>query len=495
MKLLTLIIFFFTLVVLKGCGGGSSNDESASQTQYIYAAWVIIGSDEAGNNRAFARVATSYLSPSGQAVCPQINIDGRFSKMTMRAVAGVMPLRPTAFQPSVPANFPLSTCEAILPAGTQYASVAWQSLPIPKERFDRILLIGDSGCRMDTTNLQNCEDPKEWPFASVAQLGAELNPDLVIHTGDYQYRDVPCSASGKCPIDAQSPWGYGWDTWNADLFTPAAVLFAKAPWLVVRGNHEICSKAGQGWFRFLNPTFYTEDRSCNNASYDSIANYSPTYAVSLGGGSRIVVYDSANVSIGTTVTDPNNNYYRQFVEAFTLAANPIFTNTIFTNHHPILGYGNPTTSSVPPGNATLQGVMNNVMQKLYPAVSANSYYPDSINTVFHGHVHNLQTINFGVNNSPSHPATIVSGADGVTLAEPFPATTPPFYKTTSVAPGVEVNNMIWNNNFSFALLQRIENSAFWKYTLYNKSGDTFAVCTQAGRQLNCTPNAGNLSPS
>jgi len=69
----------------------------------------------------------------------------------------------------VSANFPLSTCEAILPAGTQYASVAWQSLPIPKEKFDRILLIGDSGCRMDTTNLQNCEEPKEWPFSSVAQ--------------------------------------------------------------------------------------------------------------------------------------------------------------------------------------------------------------------------------------------------------------------------------------------------------------------------------------
>lgn len=82
MKLLALIIFFFALVVLKGCGGGSGNDESASQTQYIYAAWVIIGSDEAGNNRAFARVATSYLSPSGQPVCPQINIDGRFSQFS-----------------------------------------------------------------------------------------------------------------------------------------------------------------------------------------------------------------------------------------------------------------------------------------------------------------------------------------------------------------------------------------------------------------------------
>ncbi len=495
MKFLTLIIFFFTLVVLKGCGGGSSNDESASQTQYIYAAWVIIGSDEAGNNRAFARVATSYLSPSGQAVCPQINIDGRMTQMTMRAVAGVMPLRPTAFQPSVPADFPLSTCESILPIGTQFASVAGQSLPIPKEKPNRILLIGDSGCRMDTTNLQNCEDPKEWPFASLAQLGADLSPDLVIHMGDFQYRDVPCSVSGKCPINAQSPWGYGWDTWNADLFTPAAALFAKAPWIVVRGNHEICSKAGQGWFRFLNPTFYTEDRSCNNASYDSIANYSPTYAVSLGAGARIIVYDSANVSVGASISDPNNNFYRQFVDAFTLAANTRFSNTIFTSHHPILGYSNPTSTSVPPGNATLQGVMSEVMQKMYPVAAANSYYPDSINTAFHGHVHNLQMINFGVSNLPSHPATIISGADGVSLGEKFPVTDPPFYKTNLVAPGVEVNNMIWNNDFSFSLLERIDNSAFWKYTLYNKSGDAFAVCTQAGRQLNCTPTMGNLSPS
>jgi Calcineurin-like phosphoesterase len=495
MKLFTLIIFFFTLVVLKGCGGGSSNDESASQTQYIYAAWVIIGSDEAGNNRAFARVATSYLSPSGQAVCPQINIDGRFSKMAMRAAAGLMPLRTTYYQPSVPANFPLSTCEAILPTGTQFATVAGLSLPVPKERFDRVLLIGDSGCRMDTTNLQNCDDPQEWPFASLAQLGAELNPDLVIHTGDYQYREVPCTASGKCPVDETSPWGYGWDTWNADLFTPAAVLLTKAPWVVIRGNHEICSRAGQGWFRFLNPAFYAEDRSCNDANYDSIANYSPTYAVSLGGGSRIVVFDSSNVSTGTTVADPNNNYYRQFVEAFTLAANPIFSNTIFTNHHPILGYSIPTSTSVPPGNSTLQGVMNNVMQKLYPAVAANTYYPESIKVAFHGHVHSLQTINFIGNSLPSYPATIVSGGEGDSLATPFPNTSPLFYNTYPVAPGVTINNMIWNNDFSFSLLERIENSAFWKYTLYNKSGDAFAVCAQVGRQLNCTPNAGNLSPS
>ncbi len=50
---------------------------------------------------------------------------------------------------------------------------------------------------------------------------------------------------------AGSPWGYGWDAWNADFFTPAAPLLAAAPWAAVRGNHESCARAGQGWWRFL----------------------------------------------------------------------------------------------------------------------------------------------------------------------------------------------------------------------------------------------------
>jgi len=39
--------------------------------------------------------------------------------------------------------------------------------------------------------------------------------------------------------------------WNADFFDPAAPLLAVAPWIVVRGNHEDCDRAGEGWIRFL----------------------------------------------------------------------------------------------------------------------------------------------------------------------------------------------------------------------------------------------------
>lgn len=469
-----------------GCGNSQTQNSAANDAQYISASWVIIGTDFVGNNQTIARVATSYVSSSGATICPNVIIDGVTSQMTMRVAAGQMALRTTEYQPSIPANFPVSVCEAILPANAKVASVAGQHLPIPKKVPNRILLIGDSGCRMNTTTLQNCDDPANWPFSTLAKFAAQLAPDLVMHMGDYQYREVPCSSSGGCPTDANSPWGYGWDTWQADFFTPAAPLLAKAPWIVVRGDHEICTRGGQGWFRFLDSNPYTAVRSCNDVNNDAIANYSSSYAVDLGAGSRIVVYDSSDVSSGTTVSDPNNNYYQQFMQAFLLADSPLYTNTIFTNHHPILGYNIPKSKSLPPGNPTLQGVMNSVMSYLFPSVAANSYYPSSINMGFHGHVHSMQAINFAPT-SPTYPATIVSGGGGDALADPFPNTTPPFYTKDVVAPGLNPSNMIWNNDYGFALLDRIGNSAFWKFTLYDKSGNVFAVCTQSGRQLNC-PN-------
>ncbi len=64
-----------------------------------------------------------------------------------------------------------------------------------------------------------------------------------------EYREDECPAGNTgC---AGSPSGYGWAPWNADFFAPAAPLFAAAPWVMVRGNHEDCSRAGEGWFRFL----------------------------------------------------------------------------------------------------------------------------------------------------------------------------------------------------------------------------------------------------
>ena len=111
------------------------------------------------------------------------------------------------------------------------------------------MIFGDTGCRLKGDEIQDCDKPAEWPFAQVARLAAAHRPDLVIHVGDYYYRESPCPA-GRTGC-AGSPWGDNWNSWNADFFEPAAPLLKAAPWVMVRGNHEDCARGGPGWFMLL----------------------------------------------------------------------------------------------------------------------------------------------------------------------------------------------------------------------------------------------------
>ena len=118
-------------------------------------------------------------------------------------------------------------------------------LAVPVANPKRILVLGDTGCRIKGAALQACNDPAAWPFPQLAAAAAKLKPDLVIHVGDYLYRESACPAGNAgC---AGSPWGDNWTTWQADFYTPAAPLLAAAPIVLVRGNHEDCRRAGPGF--------------------------------------------------------------------------------------------------------------------------------------------------------------------------------------------------------------------------------------------------------
>ncbi len=203
----------------------SAHAESAGEG----AAYVVLGAG--GTPQARLVVAAD--------ACPSITIDGRARPMHVRARAATLPLRPTASTPetSKPSVFPLLTCEAAVPRGARRAAVQGRPLPLPPRRIDRIVVIGDTGCRIKASDaaFQACNDPARYPFAAVAARAAAWKPDLVLHVGDYLYRENPCPADQ--PGCAGSPWGYGWDAWRADFFAPAAPLLAAAPWVVVRGNH------------------------------------------------------------------------------------------------------------------------------------------------------------------------------------------------------------------------------------------------------------------
>ena len=232
-------------VALTACAPRESVQPTAAGTDPIRIAFVVLGD----GGTPVARVITVASN------CPAVDVDGVSTPMKVRAPPGTEALRPTLSIPALskPSAFPVLTCELALAAGAASATVGGHALPLPKRMPQRIVVIGDSGCRLKASDgiNQACNDPEAWPFARVVATAAATWPDLVIHVGDYHYRETACPpGNAGC---AGSPWGYGWDAWDADLFTPARALFAAAPWIVVRGNHESCNRAGQGWWRFLDP--------------------------------------------------------------------------------------------------------------------------------------------------------------------------------------------------------------------------------------------------
>ncbi|MCZ2495249.1 serine/threonine protein phosphatase [Xylophilus sp. Kf1] len=458
------------LGVLAACGGANDPITAASTSDpAVRAAWTEIGM----NGQVIARAVTSA------ATCPVIALDGTVAPMTLRAPQATVAQRPTASAAadSKPSVFDVTTCETLVGAGVGNVFVGGASLPLPKAAPTRIAVLADTGCRMKKADnaFQPCLDTGAWPFATIAATIAAMNPDLVMHIGDYHYRE------NACPTDIagckDSPWGYGWDTWAADFFTPGKPLLAAAPLIVTRGNHEECARAGQGWSRFLDVRPFSAAISCDDPANDNAANVSDPYAVALGGDTQVVLFDSAKV--GTTplaTTDYKFPIYQaQFRQVAALAADAGKT-TLFANHHPILAFAPIAGAAPAPGNVGLQAVM----RTLNPV----SYYPDGVKIALHGHVHDFQAISF----SSRHPATFVTGNGGdnvdVNLPDPLPAGTTP-------APGAVIERISHTNTFGFMMMER--SGSQWLYKAYTKTGALLTTCTPDGSRIACD-RTGFLAP-
>jgi predicted phosphodiesterase len=192
---------------------------------------------------AAAEVRSAWVQMTGQGaevravesggICPAVAIDGKPAAMARRAAAG--------------ADFPM-VCALPLPPGATSVSVEGRTLSAPRPAR-RIVIFGDTGCEVKALTAQACNDPRAWPFARIAALAAAHRPDLVIHVGDYYYRETPCPLQMKAC--AGSPSGDHWDTWAAEFFDPAAPLLRAAPWVFARGNHESCRRGWRGWYALL----------------------------------------------------------------------------------------------------------------------------------------------------------------------------------------------------------------------------------------------------
>jgi hypothetical protein len=339
-----------------------SSPVSSSIDATLPPAWLEFGPD----GRLAARVIVD-------GACPLIMLDGLEAVMMPRATSSDA--------------FPVVACEATVPFGVAAASIGGQALPIPDAPYARIAVIGDTGCRLDVwpggSAYQACNDPTAWPFAQVAASVAAWEPDLIIHVGDYLYREDPCPAS--VPGCAGSPHGDNWDTWNADFFSPASPLLGVAPWVFMRGNHETCARNPAGWFNYLDAR--DVQSSCQR--------YTEPYVAPLN-GLTLAVIDSAEAGDQTTTPEENAQYKRQFDLLAQLAP----AGSWLVTHRPVHGILEGQHGEFEVENASYQAATGGAIPGYYALVLS-------------GHIHLAEAIAFEP--SSDRPLQIISGNSGTAL--------------------------------------------------------------------------------
>src|SRR5262249_12673643 len=130
---------------------------------------------------------------------------------------------------------------------------------------------------------------------------------------------------------AKASWDR-WENWRDDFFIPAASLLVRAPWVFARGNHELCSRAGPGYFYFLdphsrllghNPARYRCPPQVNGGEPFPNFVFVPPYALPFDEGLTLVVMDSANAcDSANPVSHATEIYTAQFAQVRELIRSP-----------------------------------------------------------------------------------------------------------------------------------------------------------------------------
>jgi hypothetical protein len=396
-------------------------------------AWIELGPDGA----AVARLITPETS------CPAIAF-----------TSGKVPMQPRG---SPAADYPLLVCEADVPPDATSAAVNGIALRTPSAQPSRILVLGDTGCRLKLEDsreaVQACNDLRAWPEAAIAASAAAWKPDLIVHVGDYLYRESPCSPDNHgC---AGSPWGYNWAAWDADFFAPQTALLPVAPWVFVRGDHELCERAGEGWFRFLDPRPLVA--GCQN--------YTDPYLVRAGDLSLLML-DSANADDYQAVPDEVRAYKAQFDQLASLA----MAHSWLLTHRPVWVFGHAgETNGIERlfrDNPTLQAASGNEL-------------PTGVALVISGHIHLFESLAF----AGARPAQLVVGNGGTALD--------PNVQTPLIGlqiAGATVSDGTVIDEFGYMTIERTGDA--WVGTLRDVDGMPLLTCALLAGAVECAPIGG-----
>jgi hypothetical protein len=382
-----------------------------------------------------ARVVTD------EPACPDLIVDGKRLPMTERA--------------SPSGSFPVRICTAAVPARTRHLMSGGLELPVPVRHPRHIVVFGDTGCRLKGAVVQACNDPAAWPFAAIAERAARERPDLMIHLGDYLYRETPCpSGNSGC---AGSPWGDDWAAWNADFFVPAAPLLHATVWLMARGNHEECIRAGAGFTLLLGHD--APPAGCNP--------HERPLLVDLDGVTLALLDDNAAVD-KENAPEVAQALSRDITQAIGSKADWLVT------HHPFRGISKPEPQAAP---RVMEGANATLLAALSGALAASSDADESrLTLMISGHIHNFQIENFGGGATPQ----LVIGEGGDALDREVP-----LQLAGLETGGVTVASGLSLPGFGYVVFDRIRRTKDWTITVHAVDGGVLRHCALASRQLTC----------
>lgn len=366
-----------------------------------------------------------------------------------------------------PPAFPDRVCD--WPLAPPVAAVAVEGWPHvlrrPAATPRRIVAFGDSGCAGAPTGLDCARD---WSFPALARHAARRQPDLVIHLGDYNYRGTTCTAYDACCAYDPDTCGFPncgdeWSTWRDDFFAPAGPLLAAAPWVMARGNHELCSRAGRGYFRYLDPHPTPPTCAANPADTPT---YTEPYAVALGAALRLLVLDAANACGEAGLRDQVAPFRGQFARLAELAAGGDATQTWLVSHKP--PWGVLRALDAPPV------VLDYTLQQ-----ASGNRLPAPIDLVLSGHMHLFQALTM---TTPDTPVALIAGSGGAELDDP--RWLPARLEQVATGPGGPTIGVATTLHDHGYLLIELAGAA-WTATFFDRDDQPLAVCDSTARPSAC----------
>ncbi len=427
MKKISIFSCFIFLLEM-GCTSRFSVNQGSTENLSSFS-WVQLGPD----SQVIARVATL------ESACPFLVMDGVKAPMAKRGL------------PSE--KFPAQICELQVPPLTRVVEWNHVKLPLPQANLKKILVLGDTGCRIKVSpsglRIQDCSNPQLWPFLKVSEQASKWKPDLVIHVGDYLYRESPCPNGMKdC---AQSPWGDRWATWRADFFDPARSLLETVPWVFIRGNHESCERSGEGWFRLLDPRPYL--KTCQEVSEPYSFEINQT---------RMMVLDTVK-ALDESAPDTDVHLLVSHLKKIDRS----YKKNWIWSHHPFWGLiGNWDKANPNKKNLMLNQTLQEAARK--------APLPSNVQWVISGHIHLFEALSF----TDKGPSQLVIGNGGTELSE-----APQDLSGIQIA-GRSIESGVVRREFGFTFLEAIS-PGYWKGVSYGIEGNILQECWMKDSEMKC----------